>query len=142
MITTQLPPTITPTLPDATTTPSGLIVPGSAAPAPAPAPAPSTTETTTKSGLVIVRNQLTPVTKGSQLVVVDKPLTGNDAVEAAKAAHAELTAAQGREAADILHGPTIELAQGIRNDELRAQAVAAILAGDLTKAAELIAQQA
>jgi hypothetical protein len=137
MISTTLPPTITPTLPPTTTTPSGLLVP---APAAGPAPAPSTTQTTTPSGLIIVRNELTPVTRGSKLIVVDTPLTGNAAVDAAKAAHAELAASQGTAAADILHGAQIQLAQGIRNDELRQQAVAALLAGDYATAVKLISQ--
>lgn len=136
MLTGTLPPHITPTLPQPVTTPSGLIIPGSAA-----QPAPSTTQATTPSGLIIVRNELTPVSTGSQLVIADGPLTGNAPVQAAKAAHAELAAARGTEAADIMYGATIELAQGIRNDELRAQAVAALLAGDLAAAVELIAQQ-
>jgi hypothetical protein len=141
MIASQLPPHIIPTLPPgATTTPSGLIVP-SGPTGPAPAPAPSTTQTTTPSGLVIVRNELTPVTRGSKLVVATGPLTGNAAVDAAKAAHAELAASQGSAVADIVHGRQLELAQGIRNDEIRRQAIAALLAGDLATAARIISQQ-
>lgn len=131
-ITQPAPAPAAPTLPNATTRPSGLIVPGTAS---------GTTSTTAPSGLIIVRNQLSPVTRGSQLIVVTKPLTGNDAVDAAKAAHAELGASHGAAAADVLYGPTIAAAQQIRNGELRAQAIAAILAGDLARAAELIGQQ-
>jgi hypothetical protein len=135
MISSTLAPTITPTLPPTTTLPSGLLVP---APATGPAPAPATTQTTTPSGLIIVRNELTPVSRGSKLVIADGPLIGNAAVDAAKAAHAELAASQGTAAADIMHSPQIELAQQIRNDELRQQAVAALLAGDVATAVELI----
>lgn len=113
MITSQLPPHVVPTLPNATQRPSGLIVPGG----------------------------LTPVTGDSKLVVVTQPLDGSGALDAAKAAHAELAASQGSAAADIVHGAQLELVQGIRNDELRAQAVAAILAGDVATAAKLISQQ-
>ncbi|MCB0878310.1 MAG: hypothetical protein KDC46_04940 [Thermoleophilia bacterium] len=138
MIRTELPPTITatlpdasaaPTLPNATTTPSGLIVPGSA-----------TTQTTTPSGLIVVRNELSQVSKGSELVLSDKPLDGDGAVEAVKAAYAELAARSGDEAARIVYGDTLEMVQGIRSDELRHQAIEALLAGDLSRAAELISQ--
>ncbi len=146
MIATTLPPHPTPTLPDATTTPSGLIVPGSSAPAHTLPPhitptLPESSTTTTPSGLIVVRNELSQVSKGAKLVVVTTPLEGNAAVDAAKAAHAELAAKHGSAAADLVHADQMQLAQGIRNDEIRAQAVAALLAGDLAGAAKLISQQ-
>ena len=137
MIRTELPPTITPTLPNATTTPSGLIVPGSAAP---DAPQPGTTTTTTPGGLIVVRNELSPVTKGAELVVSDQPLTGDMALDAAKAAHAELAARDGAPVADIMLGAQLEMVQDIRNDELRHEAIEALLAGDLGRAAELMSR--
>ncbi len=149
MITSQLPPWITPTLPESTTTPSGLIVPGSSTPT-APTSTlppyitptlPETSTTTTPSGLIVVHHELSQVSKGAQLVVVTTPLEGNAAVDAAKAAHAELASKQGTVAADVLYGDQMALVQGIRNDEIRAQAVAALLAGDLAGAAKLISQQ-
>lgn len=115
MITSLLPPWITPTLPDATTT--------------------------TPSGLIVVRNELSQVSTGAKLVVVTSPLEGNAAVDAAKTAHAELAAKHGTAAADVVYAEQMQLAQGIRNDEIRAQAVAALLAGDLKGAAQLITQQ-
>lgn len=117
------------------TTPSGLLVPAPAAP---PAGT-GTVQETTPSGIIIVRNQLSPVSVGSALVVATKPITGDGALQAAKAAHAELAAAQGGPAADIVLGKQVEMATQVRNDEIRAQAVAAMLAGDLAAAAALLA---
>lgn len=111
------------------------------APAPAPAPAPGTTTTVTPSGLVVVHNGLTTVSAGSQLVIPSGPLTGDAALEAAKAAYAELAGRVGTPAADIVQGGQVSLAQQVRNDELREQAIAALLAGDVDRAAELISQQ-
>lgn len=135
MITSQLPPWITHTLPQSSTEPSDTLPPWITP------TLPETSETTTASGLVVVRNELSQVSKGAKLVVVTTPLEGNAAVDAAKAAHAELAAKQGVAAADVLYGEQMALAQGVRNDEIRAQAVAALLAGDLAGAAELIPQQ-
>lgn len=137
MISTTLPPHVTPTLPMADlpptqTTPGGLLVPvGSVPPG----------STTTPSGLIVVRNPLSPVTLGSKLVVATGPLEGSAALDAAKSAHAELAASNGAPAADILVGAQLELAQQVRNEELREQAIAALLAGDLAGAAKLIEQQ-
>jgi hypothetical protein len=136
MIATSLPPHITPTLPPTTTTPGGLHVPTGATPA-----TPATRTETTPSGLIVVRHQLTSVAKGAQLIVATKPLGGNAALDAAKSAHAQLAASQGTAVADIVHGGELQLAQGIRNDELRREAVEAIIAGDLARAAELLAQR-
>ena len=135
MITSQLPPWITPTLPQAAAQPSSTLPPHITP------TLPETSETTTPSGLVVVRNELSQVSKGAKLVVVTTPLEGDAAVDAAKAAHAELAAQHGTAAADVLHGEQMALAQGIRNEEIRAQAVAALLAGDLAGAAKLISQQ-
>lgn len=129
----QLPPHLTPTLPPTETTPSGLLVPVGSAPD-------QGTTTTTPSGLIVVRNPLSPVTVGSKLVVATEPLEGSAALDAAKSAHAELAASQGTPAADIVFGGQLELAQRIRNDELREQAIAALLAGDLATATKLIGQ--
>lgn len=128
----QLPPHITPTLPPTETTPGGLLVPTGSVPPGA---------STTPSGLIVVRKPLSPVTVGSKLVVPNGPLDGSAALDAAKAAHAELAASQGAPVADIVHGGQLELAQRVRNDELREQAIAALLAGDLAAAAKLIGQQ-
>jgi hypothetical protein len=135
MISSQLPPWITPTLPEATTLPSSTLPPHITP------TLPETSTTTTPSGLIVVRNELSQVSTGAKLVVVTSPLEGNAAVDAAKAAHAELAAAHGAVAADVVYAEQLQLAQGIRNDELRAQAVAALLAGDVAGAAKLITQQ-
>lgn len=114
---------------------SELILPGHPQPQD-----PGMTHETTKSGLVIVKKHLSPVTKGSQLVIVKDPLTSNSAVDAAKDAYKELAASQGTAAADILAGEQMKLAQQIQNKELRTQAVEALLAGDFARAFELMAQ--
>lgn len=121
----QLPPWIVPTLPETETTPSGLIVPKQAP--------------TTSGGLVIVRDELSQVRVGSKLVVPTAPVTGDGALDAAKQAYAELASRQGEAAAQIVHGGAVALATQVRNDEIRAEAVAAFLAGDLARWTELLA---
>jgi hypothetical protein len=124
----QLPPTITPTLPpDMVTTPSGLIVP-KAPTAP------------TSSGLIIVHNELSQVSAGAKLVVTDTPIEGDGALDAAKQAYAELAAKDGEPAASIMLGKQVEMATQVRNDEIREQAVKAFLAGDAKTAGELLGQ--
>lgn len=142
MTSPTLPPWIVPTLPTAAPAAPAAQLPPSITPTlpPTAQPAGTTTETT-PSGLVVVRNRLTEVSQGQQLVVPSAPLTGNGAVEAAKAAYAEVAAAHGSEAADVLLRDAVELTQRVRNDELRAQAIAALLAGDVETAAKLISQQ-
>lgn len=101
---------------------------------------PAATLQTTPSGLVVVRNRLSPVAAGTQLVVPTSPISGDGALHAAKAAHAELSASSGAAAADIVLGRQVELVQRVRNDEIRKQAIAAFIAGDVDGAAQLIAQ--
>ena len=139
MTSPTLPPWIVPTLP--TATPAAQLPPYIAPTLPPDVqPIGSTTETT-QSGLVVVRTPLTQVSRGQQLIVPSAPLAGNGAVDAAKAAYAEVAAAHGTEAADVLLRDAVELTQRVRNDELRAQAIAALLAGDAATAAKLISQQ-
>jgi hypothetical protein len=132
---TQLPPWITPTLPEAAPaptdmveTPSGLLVPK----------APGTA--TGPSGLIIVRNELSQVSAGAKLVVPSKPIEGDGALDAAKQAYAELAAKDGEAAASIMLGGQVEMATQVRNDEIRAQAVKAFLAGDAATAGTLLGQ--
>jgi hypothetical protein len=120
---TQLPPSITPTLPPAAT------------------PSPDATTETLPSGLIVVRNQLSQVSAGSKLVIPSGPLTGNAPVDAAKAALAELAAKSGPEAAEILLGSQVELAQTVRRDEINRQAIEALLAGNAALAAQIMSQQ-
>lgn len=115
-----------------TTTPGGLFVP---APPSAGAPV-----ETTPSGLVVVRDRLSPVAAGAELVVPTSPISGDGALDAAKAAHAELSASSGAPAAEIVLGPELQIAQRVRNDEIRQQAIAAFLAGDLDAAAALMSR--
>jgi hypothetical protein len=120
----QLPPWITPTLPETTTTPSGLIVP----------------TTPASGGLIVVRNELRTPQAAAKLVVTDTPIAGDGALDAAKQAYAELEQREGSEAAQIILGGQVELATRVRNDELREQAVKAFLAGDAKTAGELLGQ--
>ncbi len=115
--------------------PPSLILPSQ------PPSAPGTTTSTSPSGLIVVRNDLTPVSKGTKLVVSDQPLTGDMALQAAKDAHAEIATSDGQPVADIMLGSQLEMVQGIRNDELRREAVEALLAGDAAKAAEILSRQ-
>ena len=118
----QLPPWITPTLPETTTTPSGLIVPSH------------------PSGLIVVRTPLATPHKATELVVAAKPIAGDGALDAAKQAYAELAKREGNEAAEIILGDQVALATQVRNDEIREQAVKAFLAGDAKSAGELLSQ--
>jgi hypothetical protein len=113
---TQLPPWITPTLPTS----------------------PSSTTTTTPSGLIVVRDHLSQVTAGTKLVVPTSPISGDGALDAAKAAYAELAKESGAPAADILLGGQVDIATQVRNDEIRKQALDAFLAGDVATAGELL----
>jgi hypothetical protein len=122
---TQLPPWITPTLPPAATPTQ-----------------PGTTTETLPSGLIVVRNELSQVSAGSKLVIPSGPLTGNGPVDAAKAALAELAEKSGPEAAEIMLGSQVQLAQRVRTDEINRQAIEALLAGNAALAAEIMSQYA
>lgn len=116
----QLPPWITPTLPETKTLPSGLIVPAR------------------PSGLVVVRTPFATPHRATELVVASKPIAGDGALDAAKQAYAELASREGDVAAGIILGDEVALATQVRNDEIREQAVKAFLAGDAKTAAELL----
>lgn len=151
----ELPPGLTPTLPS-TTSPVSELPPGIIPTLPSYANSSSTVNSSSKlilpgqplppgsertdSGLIVVRNRLSQVATGSKLIIATSPLTNDTALDAAKAAHAELTATHGAAAADLMYGAKIALAQRVRSDELQRQAVAALMAGDLTRAVELIQQ--
>ncbi len=124
---------ITTTPPNFTTSPGGILIPAG--------PAPQDPTTTTPSGLIVVERPFTPVTVGSQLVIADQPLSPSGALDAAKAAYAELKATHGVAAAGLAMGDRLELVQDIRNTELRGQAVQALRDGNFELATQLIAQQ-